>query len=138
MDLSPQAIAIAQGFHFPAKAFEHFCEPSQSRPGGQVEFVIGNILDPSICPGPFDVVIERCTAQLYLNHDIGGILGALARRIGPEGIFVSHCHDGGWKPPAERPYFTKPWFQQNQWTIWNGGFGRKPPGRVACLSISTG
>jgi methyltransferase family protein len=139
LDLSPRATEIAQAFDFSDETFSHFCSPNQRRcNGGRIQFVTGNILDPAICPGPFDVVIERCTAQLYLNQDIGGIMVALSRRLGPEGIFVSHCHSGSWKPPAERPYFTRPWFQQNQWTIWNGGPGRKPPGRVACLSTSTG
>lgn len=138
LDISPQAVEIARGFEFPAEGFEYFCEPEMRRPGGHVDFVTGDILDSSICPGPFDVIIERRTAQLYFSHDIGPVLGELAKRLGQDGILLSHCHDGGWKPPAEPRHFTQPWFQQNRWTIWNGGPGRKPPGRVAWLFTSTG
>jgi len=138
LDISPQAIEIARGFEFPTEGFEFFCEPEMRRPGGHVEFVTGDILDSAVCPGPFDVIIERRTAQLYFNRDIGVVLGGLAKRLGQDGILLSHCHDGGWKPPAEPRHFTKPWFQQNRWTIWDGGPGGKPLGRVAWLFTSTG
>ena len=138
LDISPSALEIAQGFAFPTEGFEHFCERETGRAGGHVDFVVGDILDSTVCPGPFDVIIERRTAQLYFNSNIEGVLGALTMRLGQDGIFLSHCHDGGWMPPAEPLHFTKSWFQQNRWDIWNGGPGRKPSGRVAWLFTSTG
>jgi len=138
LDISPKALEIAQGFKFPSEGFGHFCEPEMERAGGHVDFVVGDIMDSSVCPGPFDVIIERRTAQLYFHSDIGGFVSALATRLGQHGIFLSHCHDGAWKPPAEPRHFTKSWFQQNRWAIWNGGPGRKPSGRVAWLFTSTG
>lgn len=138
LDISPKALEIAQGFEFPTEGFEHFCEPEMWRAGGHVDFVVGDILDSTVCPGPFDVIIERRTAQTYFNSDIGSVLGALAMRLGQHGILLSHCHDGAWKPPAEPRHFTKSWFQQNRWTIWNGGPGRKPSCRAAWLFTSTG
>jgi hypothetical protein len=106
--------------------------------GGTVEFVTGDILESAVCPGPFDVIIERLTAQNYHTHDIGSVLNRLAQRLSENGIFFSHSHDGAWKPPAKRRHFTEPWFQEAGWTIWNGHTGRKPPGRVAWLFTSTG
>jgi SAM-dependent methyltransferase len=138
LDLSPQAIEIARGFQFPAKGFEFFCEPGSRRPGGRVDFVVGTFLDSTVCPGPFDVIIERRTAQLFFGRDIGSVLGTLAQRLGQDGIFLSHCHDAAWKPPASPRHFTESWFRENGWTIWSRGPGRKPPGRVAWLSTSTG
>jgi SAM-dependent methyltransferase len=138
LDLSPRAVEIARGFKFPTDGFEYFCEPGMRRSGGHVDFAVGDILDPAVCPGPFDVIIERRTAQIFFNHDMGSVLGALAERLGQDGIFLSHCHDGAWKPPAEPRHFTKSWFQQKRWTIWNGSPGRKPPGRVGWLFTSTG
>ena len=138
LDISPQAVEIARGFEFPTEGFEYFCEPGMRRPGGRVDFVVGDILDSAVCPGPFDVIIERRTAQLYFNREIGAVLGALAMRLGQDGILFSHCHDGAWKPPAEPRHFTKSWFEQNGWAIWKGGPGRKPPGQVAWLFMSTG
>lgn len=137
LDLSPKAVEIAQENEFPTEAFESFCEQGMRRKGGNVDFVVGNVLDPAVCPGPFDVIIERRTAQLF-SQDMGAILHALGKRLGQEGIFLSHCHDGAWRPPAAPRHFTKSWFQENRWTIWNGGSRRKPPGRVAWLLTTTG
>jgi len=138
LDQSSQAVEIAREFEFPTEGFEYFCESGMRRPGGHVDFVVGDILNPEVCPGPFDVIIERRTAQIFFNHDVGGVLRALAERLDEDGVFLSHCHDGAWKPPVEPRHFTKSWFQQNRWTIWDGGSGRKPPGRVAWLFTSTG
>ncbi len=138
LDLSPQAVEIARTFEFPAEAFEYFCESGMRRPEGHVKFVVGDILDPDVCPGPFDVIIERRTAQNYFPHNIGVILGALVKRLGHEGIFFSHCHDRTCGPQVTPRHYTKPWFKENRWKIWDGGPGRKPPGRVAWLFTSTG
>jgi hypothetical protein len=138
LDFSPRAVDIARGYEFPAEGFKYYCKPGFRRPGGHADLVLGDILDPAVCPGPFDVIIERRTAQLFLSGDMGAVLGALAKRLGPKGIFVSHCHDGAWRPPAAPRHFTEPWFKQQAWTIWKGGPDRKPPGQVAWLVTSTG
>lgn len=138
LDISPKALEIARGFEFPTEGFQYFCEPEMRRAGGHVDFVVGDILDSTVCPGPFDVIIERRTAQIYFNSDIERVLGALEMRLGQCGILLSHCHDGAWKPPAEPRHFTKSWFQQNRWAIWNGRPGPKPSCRVAWLFTSTG
>jgi SAM-dependent methyltransferase len=138
LDISPRAIEITRGLGFGAEVFETFCEPDMVREGGHVEFVVGDLFDSGVCPGPFDVITERRTAQLFAREGLEGVMGALAKRLSPEGVFLSHCHDGGWRPPAEPKHFTKPWFADNGWTIWRGGSGPKPPGRVAWLEISTG
>ena len=62
-------------------------------------FVIGDILDSSVCSGPLDAIIERCTLQLFPPEERGIALDTLASRLTPDGLFLSHCHDGGWKPP---------------------------------------
>jgi 2-polyprenyl-3-methyl-5-hydroxy-6-metoxy-1,4-benzoquinol methylase len=138
LDFSSQAIEIARSAAFPPDALERFCGAGMRREGGHVEFVVGDFLDPAVCPGPFDVIIERSTAQLFVDHDIGTVLGALAKRLAPNGIFLSHSHDARWKPPAAPHHFTASWFQENQWTIWGGWPGRKPPGQVAWLYPETG
>lgn len=138
LDKSPQATELAQRFEFTKECFEFFCNAGMERAGGNLNFVVGDILDPAICPGPFDVIIERRTAQIFPSDNRGAVLSALAARLGSNGIFLSHSHDGGWKPPAEPRHFTEAWFRENQWVIWNGSRGRKPPGRVAWLITSTG
>src|SRR2546423_3369031 len=59
LDISPQAIEIAKSYPLPPKAISHYFEPQLEKPGGHIEFVVGDILDSAICPGPFDVIIER-------------------------------------------------------------------------------
>lgn len=138
LDLSPQAIEIARQFEFPDKALDRFLGPGMGRAGGHVDYVVGDFLDLAVSPGPFDVIIERCTAQLYFERGLDSVMEALAGRLNKNGILFSHSHDGGWEPPAEPRHYTRPWLQQNQWTIWCGGVGSKPAGRVAWLFTSTG
>jgi hypothetical protein len=138
MDISPQAAEISRSYPFPLEAISQYYEPELRELGGKVEFVTGDILDSAVCPGPFDVIIERLTAQNYYSHDIGTVLTGLAQRLSENGIFFSHCHDGAWRPPAEPRHYTEGWFREAGWTIWNGRPGRKPPGRVAWLFSSTG
>jgi hypothetical protein len=136
LDKSPKAVEIARNFEFPEQALAHFCDPGLRRTGGQVEFVIGDLLNSASYPGPFDVIIERRTVQLFENVETA--LNALISRLGQDGILLSHCHDGGWRPPAKPRHYTRSWLERNGWTIWNGGPGRKPPGRVAWIEMSTG
>jgi uncharacterized RDD family membrane protein YckC len=138
LDFSPQAIEIAKSFDLTAEGFEYFCDPGSHRPGGRVEFVVGDILDKSVCPGPFDVIIERRTAQTYLDHNLGAVMTALADRLACDGIFLSHCHDGCWRPPAMPRHFTEPWFRENGWTVWSGDPDPSSSGRVAWLLTTTG
>jgi Methyltransferase domain len=137
LDISPQAVEIARSYRFPMEAVSNYYEAGLQRPGGRVEFVTGDFLDSTVCPGPFDVVIERRTAQNYFTHDLGAVLSVLANRLSKDGIFFSHCHDGAWKPPDRPRHYSEAWFRDSAWTIWNGS-GRKPPGRVAWLLRSTG
>lgn len=138
LDLSPRATEIARSLELVLDRLHCFFDPTMLRPGGHVDFVVGDIRDSAICPGPFDVIIERCTAQLYLNRGIDTILNKLAERLDSGGILFSHCHDSAWRPPAEPRHFTQSWFEQNGWTIWSGDPANKPLGRVACLFSSTG
>jgi hypothetical protein len=41
------------------------------RPGGRLVCVAGNLLDLTLCPGPFDVVIERKTLHLFRGTKSG-------------------------------------------------------------------
>jgi len=132
LDLSPRAAEILQIVELPP---EWRLQADQS--GGHIDYVVGDLRDPAVCPGPFDVIIERRTAQLYEEHELDEVLAALAARLDEHGIFVSHCHDGGWRPPASPRHHTRAWFVRNRWTLWDGA-GAKPPGRVAWLQTSTG
>ena len=96
LDISPQATELAQGFEFPREGFDFFCDSNMQQPGGNIDFVVGDILDPAVCPGRFDAIIERRTAQTFPPDKMDAVLTALAATHEPDGIFLSHSHDGGW------------------------------------------
>jgi SAM-dependent methyltransferase len=112
------------------------------RRGGQVEFLTGDLLDPAFCRGPFDVIIERRTAQLHSRKEPNEMLQSLSARLNPRGIFVSHVHMGWWKPGTPRDHILEPWFRQHGFTISyrvdqiDRGLQNKSP--IALLSLSTG
>jgi hypothetical protein len=108
------------------------------RPGGSVEFTIGDIFDRQVFPGPFDVIIERRTSQIFRESNRSSFMGALASRLAEGGIFLSHCHDAAWKPGRDPRHPAKEWFQSEGWTIWNGDPRPKPVGRCAWEVTSTG
>jgi hypothetical protein len=106
------------------------------RPGGHAEFVVGDLCDVASCPGPFDVVIERKTLQLYSDGERPAAMKAATDRLASRGIFYSHCHDGGWRPPAPRRHHLEPWFVGEGWKFLGGG--TPLTGRVAWLFTTTG
>ena len=93
-------------------------------------------MDPLMCPGPFDMVIERKTLQLFPEDERAAALHSLAQRLAPRGIFFTHCHDGRRKPPAKPFHATRPWFDAHGWDAWQNG--TPVTGRAAWLFQSTG
>ena len=138
LDISPKAAEIARSYEFTAEVLEFFCGAGSQRPGGSVEFIVGDFLNPALCPGPYDLIIERRTAQNYLENDRVLVLEALANRLSPEGVFLSHCHDNQGGPGRRARHFTESWFEENGWQIRRGEIGKAPSGRFALLETSTG
>ena len=60
---------------------------------GNLKFVVGSLCDAECCPGPYDVVLERLTIQLYSDEYKPRALQAMANRLASPGIFFSH-NDG--------------------------------------------
>ena len=136
LDLSPLAMEMAQA---PTVADEYFARlvgEGSARTGGTVQFVTGNLCDLTCCPGPYDVVIERKTLQLFPDTDRPAAMAAVAHRLASPGVFFSHCHDGGWKPPASPNHRTRSWFVSEGWPLWSGD--TPLTSRVAWLFTSTG
>jgi len=136
LDLSPVASQLAQTWECSDADLEQFYDPSLQRPGGRLEFVAGDLLDPTVCPGPFDVVIERRTLQLFPPEERPVALDALSARLAVHGILLSHCHDGAWRPPEPREHALEELFRQRGWTI--GRDDGAPGERAAWLVLSTG
>ncbi len=139
LDVAPRVTSFASRVPLSDEYIARLLGGAEQRTGGTVEFVTGNALDPTVCPGPYDVIIERRTAQNYLaTNSMPQFLSALAGRLGERGLFVSHFHDGGWRPGKPDTHLPGEWFRRNGWLISRGGHPEPVDGRVAWLTRSTG
>ena len=136
LDLSPFAVEVVKGTAPPAELLARLAGGRSAGVNGQVEFVVGDLCDAACCPGPYDVVIDRKTLQLYPDEERPAAMKAVADRLSSRGVFFSHCHDGRWKPPASPRHATESWFVAQGWELWDG----ETPltGRAAWLLTSTG
>lgn len=87
------AVHLAETWQFSSEELDSFCTKEQRTPGGTVRFVIGEVLDRSVCPGPFDAIIERRMLQLFPEQEQGVALNALASRLTADGLLLSHRHN---------------------------------------------
>jgi hypothetical protein len=138
LDLSPLAAQLATAWHAQPVELERIVEARLHRPGGTVEYATGNILDPTAYPGPFDVIIERRTLQLFPPQQRVRALGALAARLAADGVLVSHCHDRGWRPGAKSFHAVEAKFRQLGWTVTTVRPVERFKARFAWLVVSTG
>lgn len=136
LDLSSTAATLSAGAVPPPELLDGLLEGRARRPDGRIEFVTGDLRDSSLCPGPFDVIIERRTLQLFSERERPSAMTAVAGRLARRGIFVSHCHDGWWKPPAQPYHATRAWFEGERWPEWSDD--APLAGRVAWLCLTTG
>ena len=115
----------------------HRTEARPPRGGGSLTSVTGDLMDADLCPGPFDVVIERRTVQLFPPAEQSAALDRLAARLAPGGLFVSHQHHGGWRPDQPRQHYASTWATEHGFTL-DGASGADGGGRVARLVYTTG
>jgi hypothetical protein len=140
LDLSPTALGVAKASNLDARGVSHFCDPNALRAGGHVDFVAGDLLDATVCPGPFDVVIERRTVQCLSEQERSVGLAALTGRLSEVGIFVSQCLDDQFPPELGWAFHdtglfhaSEPWLRERGWAIWDCVPGLTLAGRVAWL-----
>jgi SAM-dependent methyltransferase len=138
LDLSPFATQVASGAAPPEELLEQLIGGRSPGLQGELEFVVGDLRDVTCCPGPFDVVIDRRTLQLYPDVDRSSAMHAVANRLASPGIFFSQSHDGGWRPPAPRRHACESWFRDAGWQFWGGNNNTPLTGQVAWLFTTTG
>jgi hypothetical protein len=110
------------------------------RNGGTLSFVTGDLTNPDVCPGPFDVVIERRTVQLFPDAERIPAFERLVARLAARGVFVSHEHHGGWRPDEPRGHHAEAWLESRGFVLQSeakGGHGDAAQ-RLAVLRFSTG
>jgi len=138
LDASHRALEIAQTFPPETDVLRRFIDPTMRRSGGSVDWVQGDVFDRATCPGPFDIVIERRTAQLYAPVDRMAFLDALAERTAADGLLLTHYHCGSWKPGKQLEHASQKWATKSGWAKWTGHLESKPPGRAVWLLTTTG
>jgi hypothetical protein len=136
LDISPLAAKVAGQATPPDDFLSKLVGGRPRDRKGHLDFVVGDLRDPSLCPGPFDVVIERKTLQLWPDGERSMAAQAVANRLASRGIFFSQSHDGGWRPPEPPRHALEPWFVAEKWESWRPGVPLT--GRVAWLFTTTG
>lgn len=140
LDISPVAVRAAEALDIDEGHLGRFCRPELHRPGGRVDFVVGDLFDRTVCPGPFDVIVERRTIQRFAEPERSAALEALSRRLATVGVFLSLCLDDGFPADLGWSYHesgmfhaSEEWFREHDWVIWDGAPSSILAGRVAWL-----
>jgi SAM-dependent methyltransferase len=136
LDLSPFATEVASQAAPPEELLAQIVGGRSGGLNGHLDFVVGDLCDAACCPGPYDLVIDRTTLQLYPDADRPIAMQAVANRLASPGIFFSQCHDGSWKPPAPRRHALEPWLRAEGWQFYRGDTPLRT--RVAWLFMTTG
>jgi hypothetical protein len=108
------------------------------RAGGSLRLVVGDIVDPAVCPGPFDAIVERRTIQLFPEAERTSALERLAARLAPRALFVSHEHNGRARPDDTRGHYATAWIRANGFVVDAMPDAVATPDRLAQLRYSTG
>ena len=135
LDISPLAVKIAREWDVPETLLVTLAEGRKVGRRRRVRFVAGNLLDPSVCPGPFDVVLERRTLQLFPDEDRPAAIRALGARLAAPGVFFSHSHRN-LGASVSRDNDPAAWFHAEHVPLSQGGSPITT--RVAWLSSSSG
>jgi hypothetical protein len=117
----------------------HQGEGHPPRGGGRLRFAQGDLTDLAVCPGPFDVIVERRTLQLFPKAERLLALDRLVERLSPRGVLVSHEHQGGWRPGMSRTHHGESALVSKGFVVAAGDAAAdREAARLAYLMFSTG
>lgn len=88
LDLSPVATAFARDY---ASTVHVRLADEERRPGGRADFVAGDLFDPAVLPGPFDVILSRRTWQLMERDEAA--VSVFVDRLVKGGLLINHAHN---------------------------------------------
>ncbi|MDQ3488338.1 MAG: hypothetical protein M3468_11470 [Acidobacteriota bacterium] len=84
-------------------------------PAAWDQFWRDGLASGTACPGPFDVIIERRTLQLFYEEELPGAMKAVADRLASPGIFLSHSH----RNRGAEGMSQAGWFRAQGWPFWS-------------------
>ena len=118
----------------------HRSVDQRPRRGGSLLFVTGDLMNPDLCPGPFDLVIERRTVQLFPAGERELALERLVTRLGARGVLVSHEHQGARRPGQSQTHYAESELKRGGFVVRSGWRSTEPycVGRLAWLMFSSG
>ncbi|MFN2190006.1 MAG: hypothetical protein ACK2T3_14675 [Candidatus Promineifilaceae bacterium] len=92
MDFSKFAMDVMREIDLTDEFLDRICEDELRKEGGICRFVEGNLFDHSVCPGPYDVVLERSTVQTLGSRRREGVQ-SLQGRVSKDGYLISQWHN---------------------------------------------
>jgi hypothetical protein len=96
LDISPLATRMAEEYPVNTDAEQIArLRATPGRPGGQLTLVVGAIEDPTVCPGPYDLIISRLCLQYYSGDELVTMCKALKSRMHSRGLVVVQTHNAG-------------------------------------------
>lgn len=113
LDVSSFAMRIAEASEPPDDVLDRLVGGRPSTGQGTLQFVTGDLRDAAVCPGPYDVVIERKTLQLFPPDEQPAAIAAVAARVASPGLFYSQTHRNG--PADSWTYPVADWFKDHGW-----------------------
>jgi SAM-dependent methyltransferase len=93
LDLAPVATTFAQAFALQLDDLRQLEPELVPHSGGNVAFYTGDLLQPTIAPGPFDLLIIRRTLQHFTKQALQRAVRHLLARLAPNGMLVNHAHN---------------------------------------------
>jgi SAM-dependent methyltransferase len=81
LDLSPFATEVASQSAPPEDLQARLLGGRSGGLNGHLEFTVGDLCDAACCPGPYDLVIDRLTLQLYPDAHRPLAIRAVANRL---------------------------------------------------------
>ncbi len=94
-DRSVIAAEYAQECPFTVEQRQAFLDDRDVRPGGSARFEVGDLREPTVCTGPYDVVVCRKTMQYFAQAgQIDEAMSALVARLRSTGVLVLTTHFG--------------------------------------------
>jgi hypothetical protein len=118
----------------------HRIDDYPPRRGGSLQFRTGDLTDPTICPGPYDVVIQRRTLQLFPKDEQFTALERLVGRLGTPGTLVTHRHAGSLQALSAGAPPMADWLISLGFVLEGASDAeqRRTARRLACIRITSG
>ena len=99
LDVSPTAIEYLRRTEpSPEQSENFFFDGSfeeRRRSPGDVTFIVGDLRDPDLCQGPYDLVVNHRALQGFRDDDLEAMFDALDRRVARNGVLKVAVQNAG-------------------------------------------